>query len=106
MVVIMRQNEVKTSKKYAKQLTFQAKVVSAFDGLTTAYFTDKDGTPWIHYQIDPERCENDKAVKKAKEFITKLNKLKQGDVVYCYGIIRLMDNGECYRDVDTIICKM
>lgn len=102
----MRENEVKVSKKYAKQLIFQTKVESTFDGLTTAYFTDKDGTPWIHYQVSPERAANDKAATRAKTFLTKLNKLKQGDLVYCYGIIRLMDNGECYRDVDEIICKM
>lgn len=102
----MKSEEIKTSKKYAKQLIFGAKTYDPLAGITTAYFTDSDGTPWIHYQVDPERAANDKAARRAKTFLTKLNKLENGDRVYCYGIIRLMENGECYRDIDEIICKM
>lgn len=102
----MRSEEIKISKKYAKQLIFGAKVYDPLKCVTTAYFTDEDGTPWIHYQIDPERAANDKAAVRAKTFLTKLNKLKNGDRVFCYGIIRLMENGECYRDVEEIVNKM
>jgi len=102
----MRSEEVKTSKKYAKQLTFGAKTYDPIKGVTTAYFTDSDNTPWIHYQVDPDRAANDKAAARAKTFLTKLNKLNSGDKVFCYGRIRLMENGECYRDVEEIVNKM
>ena len=102
----MKSEEQKTSKKYAKQLIFNAKTYDPIAEVTTVYFSDSDGTSWIHYQVDPSRAANDKAIRKAKAYLTKLDKLKSGDKVYCYGIIRLMENGECYRDVDEIICKM
>lgn len=105
----MRKDEVRTSENFTKYLMF----INSYEyGKYIAYeFTDESGNPAIHYQLNPELIDDNKAKGMARLWQTKVSKLHIGDI--CLAICKCREvlepgynQSAFYLNVDRILKKL
>lgn len=103
----MRTDEKSRSKPLRKILYFQAMENKDY-GTKAYFFTDDEGSIYVHYQISISRIKTSAGIREARLWYSMANKLKPDDKVLAAVVKRQMNNCEyaeksVYYNVDRLL---